>query len=92
MGGDWSAGFPSVAHWVSRCWAQRDSMFAQATQLGRMHNAGLPPDGTELQVRKLREVTAEQVQVVASKYFTDDNLTVATLKPQPLARAEAPAQ
>jgi len=71
---------------------QRDSMFAQAMQLGRLHNAGLPPDGTELQVRKLEEVTAEQVQAVARKYFTDDNLTVATLKPQPLAAAEASAQ
>ena len=66
---------------------QRDSMFAQAMQIGRAHNAGLPPDGAELQVRKLQEVTAEQVQAVARKYFGEDGVTVVTLKPQPLAAA-----
>ncbi|HEU5283956.1 MAG TPA: insulinase family protein, partial [Burkholderiales bacterium] len=64
-----------------------DSIFGQAMQIGRLHNAGLPPDGSALQVRKLQEVTAEQVQAVARKYFFDDNLTVATLRPQPITAA-----
>ena len=34
--------------------------------------------------QKLREVTPEQVQEVARKYFVDDALTVAYLDPQPL--------
>jgi len=38
-------------------------------------------------VRKLQEVTAEQVQAVARKYFGEDGVTVVTLKPQPLAAA-----
>jgi zinc protease len=59
-------------------------------QIGRLHNAGLPPDGSALQVRKLQEVTVEQVRAVARKYFSDDNLTVAALRPQPIAAA-APA-
>jgi zinc protease len=74
---------------ASQVYAQ-DSMFGQAMQIGRLHNAGLPPDGSALQVRKLQEVTVEQVQAVARKYFSDDNLTVAALRPQPIAAA-APA-
>jgi zinc protease len=65
----------------------RDSMLGQARQIGRLHNAGLPPDGAAMQVRRLQEVTVEQVQAVARKYFADDNLTVGTLRPQPLAAA-----
>ena len=38
----------------------------------------LKPDGSELVV-----LTAAQVQAVAKKYFGDDQLTVATLLPQP---------
>jgi zinc protease len=60
-------------------------MFAQAMQIGRAHNAGLPADSAELMLRKLEAVTADQVQAVARKYFVGDNLTVATLRPQPLA-------
>ena len=42
----------------------------------------------------LRTVTPEQVQQVAARYFGDDQLTVATLLPQPLdakPRRAAPA-
>jgi zinc protease len=66
---------------------RQDSVLGQARQIGMLHNAGLPPDGSALQVRRLQEVTAEQVQAVARKYFADDNLTVGTLRPQPLAAA-----
>jgi zinc protease len=62
----------------------RDSMFNQAMRIGLLDNAGLPPDSDDLQLRKLQEVTAEQVQAVARKYFTDENLSVAVLEPQPL--------
>jgi zinc protease len=70
---------------------QRDSVLGQAMQIGALAGAGLPPDSTEAQVRKLQEVTAEQVQAVALKYFADANLTVAVLRPQPLPSAARPA-
>lgn len=71
---------------------QRDSMFYQAMQMGMLNTVGLPYDSADLQERKLREVTAEQVREVARKYFVDDNLTVAVLDPQSVApRAAAPA-
>jgi zinc protease len=63
---------------------QRDSMFYQAMQLGTIETTGFDwhiilgyPD-------KLRAVTPEQVQAVAKKYLVKDNLTIATLDPQPL--------
>jgi len=69
-----------------------DSMFSQARQIGALDNAGLPVDSLDLQARKLKEVTAAQVQEVARKYLVDDNLTLAVLDPQPMAgRKRAPA-
>jgi len=62
----------------------RDSMFAQARQMGALESIGLSHRSIETQVRRLREVTAEQVQQVAKRYFGDDALTVALLDPQPL--------
>lgn len=71
---------------------QRDSMFYQAMQMGMLNTVGLPYDSTDLQLRKLREVTADQVREVARKYFVDDSLTVAVLDPQSVPpRAAAPA-
>lgn len=60
---------------------QRDSMFGRARQIGVLSNAGLPPDSTEVQVRKLQEVTAEQVRAVAARYFGSEGMTVAVLRP-----------
>jgi zinc protease len=68
----------------------RDSMFAQARQIGALEAIGLPHRLIDLQVQRLREVTAEQVQEVARRYFSDDRLTVAVLDPQPLS-AKRPA-
>jgi zinc protease len=64
---------------------QRDSMFYQGMQIGLLEMAGLPYQSVDLQLDRLRAVTAAQVQEVARKYFTDDQLTVATLDPQPLS-------
>jgi zinc protease len=63
---------------------QRDSMFYQAMQIGSLETAGLPHQSADVQIEKLKAVTAAQVQEVAKKYFRDDVLTVAVLDPQPL--------
>ncbi len=70
---------------------QRDSMFAQAMQIGILHNAGLPYDSADVQVRRLREVTPDQVRQVARRYLVDDSLTVAVLDPQSLVPKTAAA-
>ena len=64
---------------------QRDSMMFQARQIGMLETTGIPHQTIDLQLRKLREVTAEQVREVARKYFSDDALTIVYLDPQPLS-------
>jgi len=63
---------------------ERDSMFAQARQIGEMESIGLSYRDIDLMLEKLKQVTPEQVQAVAKKYFSDDTLTVAYLDPQPV--------
>lgn len=70
---------------------QRDSAFYQAMQLGEYVTAGLPVSAVAEQVAKVQAISAAQVQAVARKYLIDDELTVATLDPQPLADKQ-PAQ
>ena len=70
---------------------QRDSMSFQARQIGSLETQGYSYRALDVQLRKLQEVTAAQVQQVAAKYFGDDELTVAALDPQPLdGRKRAP--
>ncbi len=69
----------------------RDSIFFQARQIAMTEMAGIPYTTLDLQIEKLKQVTAEQVQQVAKKYLKDDNLTLAYLEPQPLhGRKPAP--
>jgi zinc protease len=63
---------------------QRDSMFYQAMQIGQLETAGFSWRLLKDYPAKLQGVTAEQVQAVASKYLNQDNMTVATLEPQPI--------
>ena len=64
---------------------KRDSVFYQAMQIGQMESIGLGYKSIPVMLRKIQEVTAQQVQQVARDIFTDDHLTVAVLDPQPLA-------
>jgi zinc protease len=64
----------------------RDSMMFQARQIGALETIGLSHRTIDVQIRRLREVTADQVREVAMKYFVDDGLTVAVLDPQSLER------
>lgn len=81
--------------WVASTVYQRDSLTSQASDLGSNWVLGLPLDTEERVLALLRSVTPEQVQDVAQRYFGDDQLTVATLAPQPLdpnrKRPAAPA-
>jgi len=43
----------------------RDSVYYQAMRIGILQTIGLPYDSSDLQVRKLQQVTAEQVREVA---------------------------
>ncbi len=63
---------------------QRDSIFSQAMQIGRLESMGLSYRDIDTVLEKLKAVTAEQIRDVTKKYFNDDSLTVAVLDPQPL--------
>ncbi len=70
---------------------QRDSVFYQAMQIGQLESVGLSHRDIPVLLKGLQEVTAEQVVAVAREFLKDDNLTVATLDPQPLSGKPAHA-
>ena len=67
---------------------KRDSLMAQAMEIGGIEASGLHWRDVDVLLEKLKTVTAEEVQAVAKKYFKDDTLTVAVLDPQPVEQAK----
>jgi zinc protease len=63
---------------------QRDSMFYQAMQIGQLETMGYSWRLLDEYPEKLKAITSEQIQVVAKKYLVKDNMTIATLDPQPI--------
>lgn len=63
---------------------KRDSLMAQAMEIGGVEAVGLSWRDVDLLVDQLKDVTAAEVQAVAKKYFKDDTLTIAILDPQPM--------
>lgn len=71
---------------------KRDSIYGQAMEIGVMEMSGISFRLMDRIIEKLAAVTPAQVQAVAQKYFSDDQLTVATLEPLPMAaQADRPA-
>jgi zinc protease len=70
--------------WVASEVYKLDSVFNQARELGSNWVGGFPLDLSAQLIARLRQVTAAQVQSVAARYFSDDQLTVGVLRPQPL--------
>ena len=77
--------------WIASEVYKRDSVMGQAQELGHGWVQGLPLDADERLIARLRQVTAAQVQAVAGRYFGDDQLTVATLVPQPRQAGARPS-
>jgi len=76
--------------WVASETYKLDSVMAQARELGSHWVQGLPLDASPRIIAQLQAVTAEQVQAVAAKYFGDDQMTAATLRPLPPAPDRRP--
>ena len=70
--------------WVASETYKLDSVFSQARELGSNWVQGLPLDASSRLIAKLRTITSGEVQAAAAKYFSDDQLTTATLLPQPV--------
>jgi zinc protease len=78
--------------WIASTVYQRDSVQGQAQDLGSNWVQGLPLDAEERLLALLRTVTPRAGAAVAARYFGDDQLTVATLLPQPLDAKPASAR
>ena len=76
--------------WTASETYKLDSVMAQAQELGSNWAQGLPLDASKRMITRLQTVTAAQVQAVAAKYFGDDQLTVAMLRPLPLDKNRRP--
>ncbi len=63
---------------------ERDSMFYQGMQIGQLETMGYDWQLSKEYPEKLKAITSEQIQAVAKKYLVEDNMTVATLDPQPI--------
>ena len=70
--------------WAASETYKLDGVFNQARELGSNWVNGFPLDADARLIAKLRGVTSAEVQAVASQYFGDDQLNVATLLPQPI--------
>lgn len=67
---------------------KKDSVMGQAMEIGMLETLGYGWRSDELMLDKLNAVTAADVQRVAQRYFSDEQLTIARLVPQPLDEAE----
>jgi len=76
--------------WVASETYKLDSVMSQARELGSNWVQGLPLDASARIIDRLQGVTAQQVQAVAAKYFGDDQLTAAVLRPLPPETARRP--
>lgn len=68
-----------------------DSVANQARELGSYWIQGLGLDTGDRLIARLRAVTAAQVQSVAQRYFSDEQLTTGVLVPDPSRREAVPA-
>ena len=70
---------------------EKDSVYAQARQIGSLETIGLGWELMEQYVEHLSRITPEQIQAVARQYLVPESLTIAILVPQALASVEASA-
>ncbi len=70
---------------------RRDSVMAQAMEIGALEVGGYSYRDADRILERIRSVGTADVQAVARKYFGDDELTVATLLPQPVDKSAPPA-
>ncbi|MCL2075188.1 MAG: insulinase family protein [Betaproteobacteria bacterium] len=67
----------------------RDSVFGQAMEIGSMEVLGFSHQAIGAIIKRLEEVSADDIRAAARKWFEDDALTVGVLEPISLAKASA---
>ncbi|MGC1182155.1 M16 family metallopeptidase [Legionella sp.] len=61
---------------------EKDSIFGQANELGLLETIGLGWKKADEYIQVINSVTAAQIQQTAQRYFQENNMTVALLKPE----------
>lgn len=61
---------------------EKDSIFDQAMELGLLETVGLGWQTADTYIDRMNQVTAEQIQKTAQRYFQDANQTIARLMPE----------
>ncbi len=81
-----------IAQVIASTVYEQDSSFYQAMKVGVAETVGLGWRINEDYAAQVEAVTAADVQHVAQKYFIDDALSVAVLKPLPINAQQAAAE
>ncbi len=74
---------------ASRVYSE-DSIAQQAMEIGETASLGLPLNTLSDFVSNVRAITPQQVQDVAKKYFSADNMSIALLQPQSAGKPAQP--
>ncbi len=75
-----------LTQWTASEVYKLDSVFNQAQELGRYWILGMGLDASQQLMAALRTVTAQEVQSVAQRYFSDEKLNTGVLVPVPTSR------
>lgn len=67
---------------------QNDTIDNQASEIGSLEAVGLSWREAKNHLEQIKAITPAQIQVVAQKYLTPQRLTIAILKPLPLAQGQ----
>lgn len=78
------------AQWAASTIYAKDSVMGQAMDLGSNWIQGLPLDADDRLLALLQDVAPADVQSAAARFFGDDQLSVGTLVPQPVAPGTKP--
>lgn len=65
---------------------EKDSIFGQAMEIGLLETIGLGWQETENYINQVNNITPQQIQHAAKRYFQENSLTEGTLFPTPDSR------
>jgi len=69
---------------------KRDSIFAQAMEIGSSEIAGVSWRDLDRMIERIQLIQSNQIQQAIKTYFTNDGLTIVTLDPQPRSMLAKP--
>lgn len=68
---------------------EKDSIFGQAMELGLLETVGIGWKSSGDYAKAINDITPEQIQKTAQRYFQEKNMTEAELKPKPKSEVKS---